>query len=198
MEAVRPDPTVDAAFVSGGVHPAESENPVQESGPQGIPNTEEWILLKVDTAGEIWNLDDVYLMKVDTANSRASVIDENSETFVLVRKLSRENYVSDEIVANLAQVAEVLYPLREVLDEQTQWPTVSIKQTAIVNTGTVLKITLCFILDCGNKSSETPLANHGLRKRLIPSIRVALENDWLRFPALSQLALHKEAYGYKR
>lgn len=54
-----PDPTVSAASLPSDVYPAKSGSTVPDNGSQSISNVNEKELMKVDTACEISNLDDV-------------------------------------------------------------------------------------------------------------------------------------------
>lgn len=67
--------------------------------------------MKVDTSGEVSNLDYVQPMENSTAISRDSASNYNAENFVPVRKSSRENYYSVEIVTYLDEVMEVVCQL---------------------------------------------------------------------------------------
>lgn len=101
MEAICRDPTVSVASVPSNKNPAESRSLITESGFQIISNAEEVVLMEVEAADGIPNLDDLQLMKVDIAVWQANTTKENAGKLVPVRKFNFENYEFVEIFANL-------------------------------------------------------------------------------------------------
>lgn len=58
VDAVCPDPTTSVASVPSDVHPAKSKTFVATSGSESMSDAEKVILIAVDTAAEISNMDD--------------------------------------------------------------------------------------------------------------------------------------------
>lgn len=74
--------------------------------------------MEVDSAGEIFNLENVLPIKLDTDVSFANAIDNTAEIYVYVYNFSRTNNELVEIVANHNRIAVVLCPSRVVPDKQ--------------------------------------------------------------------------------
>lgn len=72
--------------IPNNIQPAELGSPVEESGFQTSSNTEEVKPTKIDTAGEILDLNNGQHTEIDTAVSRASATENKAEISMLVCK----------------------------------------------------------------------------------------------------------------
>lgn len=114
VNVVGPDPAVSVVAVPSNVNSAEPETLILTSIGGGRTNAPEPIKISENTPFQ--EINNVKPVKVDTVASLVRVLDDIAEKSVCVHQFSREYYETFDIVANLNQTTEVLYPLREVHD----------------------------------------------------------------------------------
>lgn len=113
------DLMVSVVSVTSNVHPAKPGATCSENGSEVISSVNEVQPMEVGTAEKISDLDDVQSTKVETVVLRATASSDIAGKSIPTRYFSRENYDS---IANLDQIMDVSYPLRELLGEQVQKP----------------------------------------------------------------------------
>lgn len=74
--------------------------------------------MEADTAGKIFNLENLQSVEVDATVSQASATDENAGQCMPGSSFSNENYESIKIVVYPGQITGMPYSLRSVLDER--------------------------------------------------------------------------------
>lgn len=144
-DAICTDPMESALFVLGDVCPAESEIFALESGLKSFSNPCEVLLVKLDTADEILNLDDGHHMKVDIFILWTSAIDHTSKKSVPVFRFGHENYGSARTVANLDRITRAPHPLRKVLAKRMQKCRISVNSDRFLYTKNVFTASLHLI-----------------------------------------------------
>lgn len=113
--------------------------------------------------------------------------DGNAEKFEPGSKFCRENYYSFEIVADLEQILDILYPSKKILEKHQEKPWTFIIRNGFDHTSGLLTATLRFRLEDDDRSISTPLVDGEVHKRLKPSILVTFVDGRLQCAALFQL-----------
>lgn len=98
---------VSASSVPSGVRLGKPRSPILESAFQSISNFNAVEFMKVDISCEIFSLNDVLLMEIDTTVLQPSATIESAGKFFLICKFSRKNYKLLDIVTNLDRMTEV-------------------------------------------------------------------------------------------
>lgn len=153
--------------------------------------------LEVDTADKILKLNNAQTMKIDTIVSQSSASNDNDGKSVPHLKFGCKNCESLEIVANIDWTKEVIYILRKTTDQRRQKLRILVKHNRFGYARVLLTITLCSTLKYEDKSTEAPLVDDDLHKRLKAAIEVVLGNGLHRFAALLELSSIYKAFVWK-
>lgn len=151
MDTFSLDLTINTASRPNNVYSTELGTPVLESGSESIPNADRVYSIEIDPAVEISNLDSAQSMKVVFYFFLVSISSKNTGRSVPTCNFRSNNYWSGDIFANLDQITEVSYTLREVVDgcKQNHW--IIFRRNRLEYNSDVLTVTFCSILE-GHKT----------------------------------------------